>query len=74
MKKIQVILLAFILMAIAGKVSLTPNRNFNYAALSTETTMNDVDNFFRYKLNHFPRLKKYEIKTCMIKKYTCCNT
>ncbi len=74
MKKVQFILSAIILLAIAGKVSFTPVEKVNYAALSPETKLEHVQQFFQYKVNHLQSEKPYRIKSCMIQTAVCCHT
>ena len=74
MKKVQLILMAIIFVAIAGKVSLSPENKVSYAALSTETKLEHVDQFFRYKVNHIQSENSYRVRSCMIQTAVCCHT
>ncbi|MCH4824258.1 hypothetical protein ML462_13860 [Gramella lutea] len=74
MKKVQFFLLAFILLAIAAKVSFTPVKRVDYAVLSTETKLEHVQQFFQYKVNHIQSENPYKIKSCMIQTAVCCHS
>lgn len=73
MKKVQFILFAIILMAIAGKASLTPVEKINYAVLSIDAKLQDVESFFKYKVNNMQMEKTYLHKGRMQRSTVCCN-
>lgn len=74
MKRIQLSLFAIILLSIAAKVSFTTVEKVNYAALSTETKLEHVQQFYQYKVNHIQSGNPYRIKSCMIQTAVCCHT
>ena len=74
MKKVQFFLFAVILAAIAAKVSLIPDHKVEYAALSTDTKLEHVEQFFEYKVNNLPQINPYRVKSCMIQTAVCCHT
>ncbi|QYA27049.1 hypothetical protein G3I01_16620 [Gramella sp. MT6] len=74
MKKVQFFLFAIILVAIAAKVNTTPEVRIDYAALSTDTKLEHVEQFFKYKVNNFPQENSYRVKSCMIQTAVCCHT
>ncbi|HKJ47466.1 MAG TPA: hypothetical protein VJ973_00165 [Christiangramia sp.] len=74
MKRIQFLLFAIILSAIAAKVSFTPDHRVGYAALSIDTKLENVQQFFRYKVNNIQSENTYRVKSCMINTTVCCHT
>ncbi|GAA4325552.1 hypothetical protein GCM10023115_40310 [Pontixanthobacter gangjinensis] len=74
MKKVQVLLLLVILGAIAGKVNYAPAQQADIAALSTETNLEHVQQFFKYKVNHIQSNKVYRVRSCSIETAVCCHT
>lgn len=74
MKKVQFFLFAVILAAIAAKVSLIPEEKVQYAALSTDTKLEHIEQFFEYKVNNLPKVNSYRVKSCMIQTAVCCHT
>ena len=73
MKRIQFLLLAIILVAIAGKVNNTQMHSQDYAALSTDTKLEDIEQFFQYKVNHIQSKDPYTVKTCTTETAVCCH-
>lgn len=76
MKKIQILLVAVILMAIAGRVSFLPlpAEKTDYAALSIDTKLENVEQFFRYKVNPIQSGENFRSRNCTIQRAVCCHT
>lgn len=73
MNRIHYILLAIIFFAIAGKANLGLDRDIKYAALSTDTKMEKVDQFFKYKINHLQFDEPERSRSCSIRSLICCH-
>lgn len=73
MNKVQFFLFAIIFLSIAMKVSFTRVELEDYAALSTDTELEDVEQFFKYKVNYIQSENPYKIKSCMIQSLVCCH-
>ncbi|MCB7479728.1 hypothetical protein [Christiangramia sediminis] len=71
MKRIHYFLFAVIFFAIAGKANLNLDRDMGYAALSTDTKTENVDQFFKYKVNHLQFDEPQKIRSCSIKSAIC---
>lgn len=74
MKKIHYFLLAIIFFAIAGKANLNSDKDIKYAVLSTDTKMEKVNEFFKYKINHLQLDKSEMNRSCSPKYMRSCNT
>ena len=74
MKRVHLFLLTVILVAIAGKVKFSPAQQTQLAALSTETNLQDVEYFFKYKVNHIQSKENYNVRSCMVKTLVYCHT
>lgn len=74
MKRIQLLLFTVILLAIAAKVSFTPEHKAGYAALSIDTKLENVQEFFRYKVYNIQSENKFKVKSCMVKTRMCYHT
>ncbi|SDR96525.1 hypothetical protein [Gramella sp. MAR_2010_147] len=73
MKRIYFSLLAIIFSAIVIKTNTSPIQAMDYAALSTDTKVENVDQFFKYKVNHIQFDKKETIINCSVKSAICCH-
>ncbi len=74
MKRISFFIVAVIFLAIAAKASLTlPVHQIEYAALSTDTKKEQVDQFFRYKVNNLQSTESRQLSRCTVKSSVCCN-
>ncbi len=74
MNKIQIFLFAVILISIATKVSLISEEKVQYAALSTDTKREHIEQFFKYKVNNLPEENSYRAGSCMIQTVMCYHT
>lgn len=74
MKKVQFYLVAIIFFSIAMKVSFSPAHRVDYAALSTDTKLEQVEQFFEYKVNNIQSVNPYKIRSCMIQSAVCCHS
>ena len=71
MKRIHYFLFAIIFFAIAGKANYNLDRDMGYVALSTETKPENVDQFFKYKVNHLQFDEAESTRSCSIKSVIC---
>lgn len=72
MKRIQYFLFAIIFCAIAGKANLNSDKDLKYAALSTDAKRENVDQFFKYKVNHLQFETPERSRSCSVQSVRCC--
>ncbi len=73
MKKLQFILFAVIFVTLAVKAISSSPAPVEYAALSTDTKVEEVQQFFKYKVNNVQNSNNYQVENCMIYTSVCCN-